>query len=230
MGDTKARARLSVDLIILMIISFVVFGLYYAFKKDIFNYITDTNNDVILRALVTAGLHFCQAGLPACIIMAFRKEKFSDYGLNSNKIMFSIAHSTLILLIYSVIIVIRGTWRLFYPFRIVTVPYELLSSPIYIMVIGMLIFTILSGFFEGFTYVYISKKLNARWPAKNIFLSPGPIILSVVGFIMHSVTGVNGFEGSWPLLILIYGLLLIYEKTGNAWGCVSIFCLIWNVL
>ena len=30
--------------------------------------------------------------------------------------------------------------------------------------------------------------------------------------------------------IAIYGMLLVKKKTGNAWGCVFAFCLIWNAM
>jgi len=31
-------------------------------------------------------------------------------------------------------------------------------------------------------------------------------------------------------IVAIYGMLLVKKKTGNAWGCIFAFCLIWNAM
>ncbi len=230
MDQSKIKSRLLVDIILIFAITFAFYGVYYIYKDEALAFFSDKNNDILLRSFLLDFLHFGQGGLATIIVIAFRKEKLEDLGLTKKNLFPTLTYSSILLLAYWAIVLIRGPWRLFYPFRAAFVYDEMLSAPFHTMVFGMLAYLLVYGFVEGYNYAYISKKINRRWPVKNIFLSPGPIILSILGFLAHSIVGVSGWAESLQLLFVIYGMLIIYEKTENAWGCIFLFSLIWNTL
>ena len=230
MEKTK-RSQLLIDVILLFAITALVYVVYFHYLEDILTYSNDPNNNILLRALFLSVLHFAQAGFALCIVMKFRSEKFINNGLGMKNVMPALAHSTVLTLVYIIVIALRGTWRLNYPFRPESVCNELISAqPVLIMIIGLFIFMISCGFFEAYNFAYVSRKINLLFPTKNVYLSPGPIIVSLIGFIAHAVVGINGWIGSLPLLFLIYGLMIVYEKTDNAWGCVLAFSVIWILI
>jgi len=38
----------------------------------------------------------------------------------------------------------------------------------------------------------------------------------------------EGFLEMLTVMIIIYGMLMVKEFTGNAWGCIFIFVFLWN--
>lgn len=227
----KKKSQVLIDVILFFAISSLIYLIYGLNAKSIVGFITDNNINVFIRALAVCFAHFCQAGAVFVFLMLIRKEKFSEFGLVKHNLMPCVAYSSILLLLYESILCIRGYWRLFYPFKTLCVSEELLfASPFYMTVLGAVVFTIVCGFFESFNYIYIVKKLDQLFPVKNVFLKPGPIIVSILGYMGHALMGITGWEGSLPLLLLLYGTLVVYEKTENAWGCVGIFFLIWFTL
>ncbi len=226
----KQRMRLIFDITMIVVITIFAVGFYYFNKDSILTIAVDKNYNILIRALIVGSLHFAVAGLGMCIVIIIRKEKFEDYGLNGKSLLKTLSHSFVLLVAFLAVTVLRGTWRLVYPFRQIWITEQLLEAPIAIMLICLLFFVVFCGFFEGLNYAYLSRKINRLWPAKNIFLSPGPILVGLLGFAVHSLLGINGWEHSVQTFFLIYGMLLIYENTKNAWGCVVIFGLLWNAL
>lgn len=227
----KKKPQALIDVILFFAISSLIYIIYGLNAKSIVAFITDSSIDIVIRTLAVCFSHFCQAGAAFVILMIIRREKFSEFGLSKHNLLPCIARSSLVLLVYESILFIRGYWRLFYPFKVLSVSEELIStSPFFITIIGAVLFTIVCGFFESFNYIYIVKKLDQLFPVKNVFLRPGPIIVSILGYAGHAMMGITGWEGTLPFLFLLYGALVIYEKTENAWGCVGIFFLIWFTL
>jgi len=224
------RFQLLADVILIISITALVYVLYYLFSSDIVRFATDPSKNILLRTLFLTVLHFCQGGLALTVIMLIRKEKLIDKGLSMDNIIPSLMYSSVLIIIYCVVIYVRGIWRLTYPFRTTMVYDQLISQPIPIMVTGFLLLLITCGFFEAYNYAYISRKINLLIPVKNVFLRPGTIFVSIAGYIAHSIVGMNGWIGSLPLLVLLYGLMVVYEKTDNAWGCVLAFSMLWTTL
>jgi len=48
--------------------------------------------------------------------------------------------------------------------------------------------------------------------------------------LIHGMIGVTpeGFLEMLTVMIIIYGMLMVKEFTGNAWGCIFIFVFLWN--
>lgn len=93
----------------------------------------------------------------------------------------------------------------------------------------MIIIIITWGFFEGFTYVVISDRINKLLPPKSLLLDWGAIICGIFCLAIHVLIGQSySFFGAITEFVLIYGMLVAYRYTGNAWGCVLIFLLFWS--
>ena len=87
---TVEEKRLDLDLTIIGIVTFLVFGLFALYAKQINSFISNENINVVSRLLLNAGIQFGVAGLGIVIIMFFRKESFSSYGLKMDNIVKSI--------------------------------------------------------------------------------------------------------------------------------------------
>ena len=85
---------------------------------------------------------------------------------------------------------------------------------------------------EGFNYVVISKKINDRYVCKNKWLNYGAIVCGLVCVLIHGMVGFDlyTFFAALTTFIIIYGMLIVKEKTNNAWGCIFIFLFFWNAL
>lgn len=83
----------------------------------------------------------------------------------------------------------------YFPLQNFNFTKPVLAAGFPVNIIGMMIIIITWGFFEGFSYVVLSDRINKLLPSKRL---------------------------------LIYGMLVAYRCTGNAWGCVLIFLFFWN--
>lgn len=229
--EQKKKTQLLIDIILVFAITGSAYAIYAYHDSDIFAYANNQDVNILLRALVISFLHFCLAGLAVCVVMLLRREKFKNKGLDMKNVMPSLAHSGILTFAFFVLTILKGTWVINYPFRPQTLCNDIISTqPVLTMFIGSLIMLISCGFFEAYSYAYVSKKINLLFPVKNLFLRPGPIVTSVLGYFAHATVGINGLIESLPLMFLIYGLMLIYEKTDNAWGAVLAFTVIWTII
>ena len=96
---------------------------------------------------------------------------------------------------------------------------------------GYLLISLIWGFWEGFNYVVIAQKINLRYPqyVKGVW-NLGAFVCALICLLIHGMIGFDSLsllqEGT--VFILIYGMLLVQRRTGNAWGCILIFILLWN--
>ena len=98
-------------------------------------------------------------------------------------------------------------------------------------ILGMALIAVVWGFFEGWNYAVICDKIDARYPAKPRFLSWGALVCAAVCLLFHPMEiSLWGVLESLTTFAAIYGMLLVKRETGNAWGCVAAFLLIWNAL
>ena len=99
-------------------------------------------------------------------------------------------------------------------------------------IFGYSIIAIVWGFFEGFNYVLISKKINDRYPSKHKFLNCGAIVCGIICLMIHGMIGFDLYTifEALTTFIIIYGMLMVKEYTNNAWGCILIFLLFWNAI
>jgi len=116
------------------------------------------------------------------------------------------------------------------PFQSVWTTKDVLSGNFPVNIIGMLITGAVWGFFEGFNYVVISDKINSLYSSTNKWLNWGAIICSVMCILIHGVIGIT-LESIIEMVTVftaIYGMLMVKQFTGNAWGCVFVFIFLWN--
>lgn len=99
-------------------------------------------------------------------------------------------------------------------------------------IIGYILTAVVWGFMEGFNYVVISKKINDRYVCKNKWLNYGAIVCGLVCVLIHGMVGFDlyTFFAALTTFIIIYSMLIVKEKTNNAWGCIFIFLFFWNAL
>ncbi|MEG0852883.1 MAG: hypothetical protein RSF82_03360 [Angelakisella sp.] len=227
---TVEQKRLDTDLWIIVITALTVLAVYILFQSNITRFINDKKVNILLRTLVGAFFQFGLAGLGVTIVSFFRKESFHSYGLKCKGALLSVLLCVLCFVPYIAYVLATKQTTGYLPFQSVWTTKEILSSAFPINAIGLFITAIAWGFFEGFNYVVINEKLNKRYPTKNRWLNWGAITCAVMCVLIHGMVGVSveGFIEMLTVMIVIYGMLMVKNFTGNAWGCVFIFVFLWN--
>ena len=75
------------------------------------------------------------------------------------------------------------------------------------------------------------KKINTRTQPKKFW----NVVAFICACIAIAIHGMIGFDiktviEAMTTFVLMYGSILVYDKTDNAWGNILIFFLIWNAL
>ena len=231
---TKERKKqLDIDLWIILIISMLSLGIYMVFNGKINGIAYNPDINIVLRVLFMGGLfQFGLAGLGISIVSIIRKESFCAYGLHSKKLVLTLALSVLCCVPDFIYNLIAGNVHAWFPFSDVNFTYEVVRSGFPFNIIGMLIIAICWGFFEGFNYVVIADKISERFPSKSRFWDWGAFVCAIMCIVVHGAIGVtpDAIIEMLCTIFLIYGMLMVRKKTGNAWGCVLIFFVYWNAL
>lgn len=222
------KRKYGIDLVIIGLTSLAVYsvmGIFYMLLN------IDTGGlPLLVQTLIVALFEFGSMGLGITIICVLRKESFASFGLKKEKLLLTVLLSALVCLPELLYIVYQNGGFTYLPFQGVNFTRSVLVSGFPVNVIGMLIIITSWGFFEGFTYVVISDRINKILPPKNLFFNWGAIICSIFCLLIHIMVGhTYGFD-ALTTFILIYGMLVVYRYTGNAWGCVFIYCFYWNAI
>lgn len=226
----EKQKELDIDLWIITIVSFVSLGIFMIFQKEIYGIVKNEELPILSRVLLVAIFQYGLAGFGITIVSIFRKEHFLSYGLKTEGMFLSILLCVLCFIPNIIFSYTLGQSNSYLPFQTVLTTKEVLASDFPINVIGMLITATAWGFFEGFNYIVISEKINRRYPTNSKWLNWGAIFCAIMCILIHGAIGVT-FEGIIEMitvLIIIYGMLMVKEFTGNAWGCVFIFIFLWN--
>lgn len=226
----EKQKELDTDLWIITIVSFVSLGIFMVFQKEIYGIVKNYEFPILLRVLLAALFQYGVAGLGITIVSIFRKEHFLSYGLKPEGMFLSILLCVLCFVPNIMFSYTLGQSDSYLPFQTVLTTKEVLASGFPINIIGMLVTATAWGFFEGFNYVVISEKINRRYPTNSKWLNWGAIFCAIMCILIHGAIGVT-FEGIIEMItvfIIIYGMLMVKEFTGNACGCVFIFVFLWN--
>ncbi|MDK2906268.1 MAG: hypothetical protein PWQ66_229 [Petrotoga sp.] len=228
--STIEQKRLDADLWIILITTFAALGICMAFQSQFNNVVKNVHIPILLRTLLAGICQFSIAGLGISIVAIYRKESFFSHGLRLKGTLMSIALCVLCFVPHIIFLAVTKQITSYLPFQSVWMTKEALSSGFPVNLVTMLIITTFWGFFEGFNYVVISDKINKRFPSKNRLLNWGAIFCAVVCILIHGMIGVTleGFIEMLTVIIIIYGMLIVREITGNAWGCIFIFVFLWN--
>lgn len=225
---TAKQKRSDIDLWIIGLVTLGVYLTFVIMGKQIMGYITNSNISVIPRLFLNAALQFGIAGLGITIVCILRKERFTQYGLHANNTFKAIIGTVICFIPYIIYISVTGQFKGYQPFRI-SITKDVLSSGIPTSLWGMALIILVWGFFEGFNYVVIHKKINKRYPSPNPWMDYGAITCAIICILFHPFSlSIIGLFDMATIFIAIYGMLIVKRMTGNAWGCVFAFCFIWN--
>lgn len=231
---TQARKRqLNIDLIVIAVIALLNLAAYMVFNRQINQIVWDRSIHIVLRVLFVGGLfQYGLAGFGITVVSLYRRENLFGHGLTRKNVWQALLLSALCCLPDFIYNYATGQMHAWCPFWDVNTTAEVLASGFPSNVLGLLITGICWGFFEGYNYVVIGDKLNERFPSKHQWLDWGAVVCTVMCLVVHGVLGItpDALIDMLCTIILIYGMLLVRRKTGNAWGCVMIFVLYWNAL
>ncbi len=218
------------DLNIIAILTILSFIGYALFQKQILDFSHQTEFPIWIRLLFLATLQFCVAGLGTSVVMIRRKESWKQYGLLAKHFLPTLIQTATICLPLLLFLISRGQIHSYLPFQSILIAKEILTSPFPTNVLGFLFTALVWGFWEGFNYVVIANKINCRYPSHHTWLDYGAFTCALICLIIHGMLGlsIHAILESLSVFILIYGMLVIQKKTGNAWGCIFIFLFIWN--
>lgn len=227
---TDEQKKLDTDLWIIALVTFSVFLGYMATAKPLVLFVNDQSIPILPRLLCNAAVQYGISGLGITIVCILRRESFARFGLVQKNLLWAAAGTALCFVPYIVYVFASGSFEGYRPFHIF-VAKDVCAAGFPISVLGMALIVIVWGFFEGFNYAVICEKINRRYPPRNFWLDPGACFCAVVCILFHPFsTSFWGLVEIATTILAIYGMLLVRKKTGNAWGCVLAFCLIWNAI
>ena len=222
------RRKYGVDILIIAAASFAAWcamGVFFLLLKiDLGGF------PVLAQTLIMALFEFGVMGLGITLVCVYRKEGFASFGLKKEGLLATVLLSALVCLPELLYTVYQYGSITYFPFQGVNYTKAVLASGFPVNVAGMLLIIASWGFFEGFTYVVISDRINKILPAKNPFLNWGAIICGIFCLLIHIVAGHTYGMDAITTFIIIYGMLVVYRFTGNAWGCVFIYLFWWNAI
>lgn len=218
------------DLNIIAVLTILSLIGYIIPQKQILSFLHQTELPIWSRLLFLATLQFCVAGLGTSVVMILRKESYKQYGLLAKHFLPTLIQTAIICLPLLRFLISRGQIHSYLPFQSILIAKEILTSPFPTNVLGFLFTALVWGFWEGFNYVVIANKINCRFPSHQTWLDYGALTCALICLMIHGMIGlsIHAILESLSVFILIYGMLVIQKKTGNAWGCIFIFLFIWN--
>lgn len=230
-GLSTQQREADKDLNILALFTFFPLIGFLAFQEPVISFSRNPDHSLWIRLLVLALCQFSIAGLGSSAILIYRKESIQKYGLVGKEIFPTLLQTVLIALPLLIFLIVSGQARSYLPFQSILITKEVIASPAPTNLLGYLFIALIWGFWEGFNYVVIAKKINLRYPQKgNGFWNLGALICALICLLVHGMIGLNpsSLLQESTVFILIYGMLQIHRRTGNAWGCILIFFLLWN--
>lgn len=227
---TIEQKKADVDLNIIINTTLLVLGIFMIFQSQFKSFSNNKNIHILIRTTIMALMQFGVAGLGVTVMSIFRKEKFLKYGLKQKGTITSIVLSSLMFVPNVMFNLATGAVTKYMPFQSVWITNDVISSRFPINIIGIALIVIAWGFFEGFNYVVIYEKINMRFPTTNKWLNRSAILCAIMCISIHGIIGISpeNIIEAITVFIIIYGMLMVKEFTGNAWGCVFIFIFLWN--
>ncbi len=221
------RKKVCVDLSVIALTTalfYAVLGIFYMLLR-----VDVTSMPVLAQTFLGALFEYGVMGFGITIVCVRNKESFISFGLKGEKLLLTVFLSVLACLPDFIYLLLSKKEVTYFPFQGVNFTESVLGSAFPENIIGMLVIMITWGFFEGFSYVIMSDRLNKLFPPKGVFRNPGAVICGIFCLLLHILVGQTyTVGGAAATFLLIYGMLAAYRYTGNAWGCVFIYCFYWN--
>ena len=227
----RTSVNKQIDIMIILVITFLFASLYIGLESVIMEYGRNPTNNLLLRFLPVLIIQFGMSGLGISFVMIKNREKLSQYGLVKKNALKSIAGCLIMSVPTILFLVYFNEISGFMPFGGMFLTKEILNAPFPLNILGYFIIAAVWGFFEGLFYVVLADKINKLKPPCGFF-NLGALICAVFSILIHGMIGLSAEVLSEALatFILMYGSLSVYEKTGNAWGNILIFFVVWNAL
>ncbi len=227
---TEEQKKLDIDLWIIALVTVAVFVIYGMTGTRLMAFCKDSSVSVWPRLLAAASMQFGIAGLGITIVCILRKEPFTSFGLRRENAIRSILGTILCFAPYIVYILVTGKFEGYEPLSIMVTP-DLHKAGIAATIVGTLIIAVFWGFFEGFNYAVISNIIDRRYPVKGKLFSWGALVCTLMGILFHPMSfDLPGIIELITTFIALYGMIIVYKRTENAWGCVFAFLFIWNAI
>lgn len=224
------KKELDINLWIIALTSFAIYVIYMMIGSRLMAFCKDSSISVWPRLFAAAAMQFGIAGLGITIVSILRNEPFTSFGLVRKNALKAIGGTILCFVPYILYIILSGQFEKYEPLSIMVSP-DLHKAGIAATIIGTLIIAVFWGFFEGFNYAVISNIIDRRYPVNCKLFSWGTLVCTLMGILFHPMRfDLLGIIELITTFIALYGMLIIYRQTKNAWGCVFAFMLIWNAI
>lgn len=220
------------DLNIIIYATLIPLIIYLIFGNDIMNFAKTSEMNIWLRFIPVMLLQFGLAGLGSLIVICYRKEKLKEYGLARNNFLKTIILSLVVCIPSMIFLLVNNEINSYLPLKGCFFTSLFFNSNFPTNILGYILIALVWGFIEGFNYVVISKKINDRYISKNKWLNYGAIVCGLMCVLIHGMVGFDLYTifEALTTFIIIYGMLIVKEKTNNAWGCIFIFLFFWNAI
>ncbi len=229
MSDSVKNAKK--DITVILSISIISAALYLTLEGTIMDYGRDLSHPLFLRFLPVLLIQFGMSCLGVLIVLLKNKERLPAYGLVWKHIWQSLIGCLLVSIPTVAFLFVTNDVHGFLPFQGMFLTKEILGAPLPFNVTGYLVIALTWGFGEGLFYIVLADKINLLCRAHRFF-NVGAFICAVIAIAIH---GMIGFDlvtllEAFATFILMYGSLVIRQRTGNAWGNILIFFVVWNAL
>ena len=218
------------DLNIIIYVSLIPLIIYLIFGNSIMNFSKTSEMNIWLRFMPVMLLQFGLAGLGSLIAICYRKEKLKEYGLIKKNFFKTILLSLVVCIPSMIFLLVNNDINSYLPLKGCFFTNLFLKSSFPTNILGYILIAFVWGIAEGFNYVVISKKVNERYISKNKWINYGAIVCGLVCILIHGMIGFDLYTifEALTTFIIIYGMLVVKEKTNNAWGSIFIFFFFWN--
>lgn len=219
------------DIAIIVVISFVSAALYIVLGGMIMDYGRDVSRPLLFRFLPVFLIQFGMSCLGVMIVLLRNKEKLSEHGLVHKNLLQSLIGCLAVSVPTVAFLFATNDIHGFLPFQGMFLTKEILHATIPLNVLGYFLIALTWGFGEGLFYVVLADKINMIHKP-NKFWNAGAFICALISIAIHGMIGFDILSLCEALvtLILMYGSLVIRQRTGNAWGNILIFFVVWNAL
>lgn len=217
------------DITIILTASLVSAALYILLEGRIMDYGRNLSSPFFLRFLPVLFIQFGMSGLGVAIVWIKNKENIRQYGLKRKNAPLSIMGCLFVSVPTLLFLYLTSDLHPFLPFQGMFLTREALALPLPLNLLIYLLIAAVWGFGEGLFYVVLADKINRLYKPRKVF-NAGALVCAVIAILIHGMVGFNArtILEAIVTFILMYGSLLIREKTDNAWGNILIFFLVWN--
>lgn len=226
----RNKQKIKRDLVVIFLASLVPMIIYLVFEQSWRAFNQNGSINFWYKFVLQSLIAYCLAGLGFTIVMLWRKEGFSSYGLVKKNTISSILMSILVFLPHLVFLVITKGFHGYAPMSGAIIYDSIMDRPFLQRFFCMIVVFLIWGFCEGFTYVFVSQKINSLLSKQNRFLNVGAVIGGIICVMMHGGIALNvvSLFDALTMFIFVYGILTVKDINKNAWGCIFAFLFLWN--